>query len=293
MEFQGRQLETQSVTVEDAGGKIRLQLWESQVGVALFGKTYKFCNLSTREFNGEFFLTTTRQTTIEEARPLPGLGAIVSCDVREDPIISVCAEITRAEVTVSRTCGNCRCAQMDFQSKKKFHRCTKCNMLQKTAMFTASAIANVTVVGDCGELSVSINNSVLHLYLRNCDLIHLLQDAQDVEEHLLECGSLKLDIHNDKVVAMVNISNESPSASEECPSECPVPATPQVQSVGAVAEAGPSSARGELELLFAEAEVGSVCAVGAAADEAGQESELEFLCATVAAEVVCAESESN
>ncbi len=102
-----------------------------------------------------FFLTTTRQTTIEEARPLPGLGAIVSCDVREDPIISVCAEITRAEVTVSRTCGNCRCAQMDFQSKKKFNRCMKCNMLQKTAMFTASAIANVTVVGDCGEFSVS------------------------------------------------------------------------------------------------------------------------------------------
>ncbi len=55
VEFQGRQLETQSVTVEDAGGKIRLQLWDSQVGVALFGKTYKFCNLSTREFNGEFF----------------------------------------------------------------------------------------------------------------------------------------------------------------------------------------------------------------------------------------------
>ncbi len=54
-------------------------------------------------------------------------------------------------------------------------------MLQKTAMFTASAIANVTVVGDCGEFSVSIHNSVLHLYLRNCDLIHLLQDAQDVK----------------------------------------------------------------------------------------------------------------
>ncbi len=60
-----------------------------------------------------------------------------------------------------------------------------------------------------------------------------------------------------------------------------------------VAEAGPSSARGELDLLFAEADVGSVCAAGAAADEAGQESELEFLCATVAAEVVYAESESN
>ncbi len=47
--------------------------------------------------------------------------------------------------------------------------------------------------------SLSINNSVLHRYLRNCDLAHLLQDGQDIEEHLLECASLKLHIQNDNV----------------------------------------------------------------------------------------------
>ncbi|KAF4114196.1 hypothetical protein G5714_004419 [Onychostoma macrolepis] len=118
VELQGRPVETQSVIVQDGSGKIRLQLWESQVGQALFGKTYKFSNLSTREFNGELFVTTTRQTSIEQVGPLPGLGAIVSCEVREDPVISVCGEVIRAEVAVSRTCGNCRCAQTEFQPKK-------------------------------------------------------------------------------------------------------------------------------------------------------------------------------
>ncbi len=110
-ELQGRQVETQSVIIEDGSGKIRLQLWESQVGMVLFGKTYTFSNLSTREFSGELFVTTTRQTSIEQVRSVPGLGAIVPC---EDPVLSVCGEIIRAQVAVSRTRGNCRCAQTEF-----------------------------------------------------------------------------------------------------------------------------------------------------------------------------------
>ncbi|XP_026109895.1 uncharacterized protein LOC113082483 [Carassius auratus] len=271
VEFQGRQLETQSVIFEDASGKIRLQLWESQVGVVLFGKTYKFSNLSTREFQGELFVTTTRQSTIEEVGPLSGMGAIVPCDVREDPVISLCAEIIRAEVIVSRTCGNCKCSQTDFDSRKKFHRCMKCNMLQKSGMYTASAIANVTVLGDSGELNVCINNSVLHRYLRNGDITHLLQDAQDMEEHLLECGFLKLHIQNNNVVAMVKAPEQT--ASEACSSKSSVSAT------------------GDLELLCAADEVESVCA-GGAADEAGlacRTGELEIVAG--AAEAVCSTGE--
>ncbi len=140
-ELQGRQVETQSVIIEDGSGKIRLKLWESQVGMVLFGKTYTFSNLSTREFSGELFVTTTRQTSIEQVRSLPGLGAIVPCEVREDPVLSVCGEIIRAEVAVSRTCGNCRCAQTEFDPKKKFHRCLKCNMLQKTGLYQPTAFS--------------------------------------------------------------------------------------------------------------------------------------------------------
>ncbi len=87
-ELQGRQVETQSVIIEDGSGNIRLQLCESQVGMVLFGKTYTFSNLSTREFSCELCVTTTRQTSIEQVQSLPGLGAIVPC---EDPGISVCA----------------------------------------------------------------------------------------------------------------------------------------------------------------------------------------------------------
>ncbi len=241
--LQGRQVETQSVIIEDGSGKIRLQLWESQVGMVLFGKTYTFSNLSTREFSGELFVTTTRQTSIEQVRSLPGLGAIVPCEVREDPVISVCGEIIRAEVAVSRTCGNCRCAQTEFDPKNKFHRCLKCNMLQKMGMYQPTAFSNVTVLGDSGEVNVSINNSVLHRYLQNCDLTHLLQDGQDIEEHLLECGSLKLHIQNDNVVAMVKVPDETSSTSQECSSESSL-------SLCAIREARPSTT-GDLEMVYA------------------------------------------
>ncbi len=62
------------------------------------------------------------------------------------------------------------------------------------SLMMPTAFTNVTVLDDSGELNVSINNYVLHRYLRNSDLIHLLQDGQDIEEHLLECGSLKLHV---------------------------------------------------------------------------------------------------
>ncbi len=130
-------------------------------------------------------------------------------------------------------------------------------MLQKTGMYQPTAFA---VLGDSGELNVSINNSVLNRYLQNCDLTHLLQDGQDIEEHLLECGSLKLHIQNDNVVAMAKILEETTSTSEECSSESSV-------SVCAIREAGPVSAAGDLESVCAADEVESVCS-GGAADEA-------------------------
>ncbi|RXN22993.1 hypothetical protein ROHU_023110 [Labeo rohita] len=158
------------------------------------------------------------------------------CDVKEDPVVSVSGEVIRAEVTVSQTCGNCKTAQVDFQPKAKFHRCCKCKILQKTGMYKPSAIANVTVLGDIGEMNVSANNSVLHRYLVNCGLSHLLQDAQDIEEHFLDCGVLKLHIQNDNVVAITNISEESLSTSEESTSEVSMPAAGEVRSVSATVQ---------------------------------------------------------
>ncbi|KAL0152506.1 hypothetical protein M9458_052229 [Cirrhinus mrigala] len=247
VEIQGRQ---------DASGTIRVQLWESQVGVVCFGKTYK-------EFQGELFLTTTRETTVEAVSSLPGLGAMPRCDVKEDPVVSVTGEVIRAEVTVSRTCGNCKTAQVDFQPKK-------------TGMYKPSAVANVTVLGDIGEMNVSANNSVLHMYLVNCGLSHLLQDAQDVEEHFLDCGVLKLHIQNDNVVAIANISEESPSTSEESTSEVSTPAADKSPAMSATTEC-------EAELVCAAAE----------AEEMSATSESEFVCETGEAELVCAASEKE
>lgn len=46
-----------------------------------------------------------------------------------------------------------------------------------------------------------------------------------MEEYFLECGSIKLDIQNDTVMAMLKISEETPTASEESCSQSSTPVT--------------------------------------------------------------------
>lgn len=162
VEYQGRQLETKTSILEDITGKIKVQLWEDQVGSVSYGETYQFTNLTTREFKGELFLTTTKDTIIEKVQPLLGLGPIPPNTTTEEPVKSIYGIINRAKVLVSRCCGNCKFWQVSFETKKKFHRCEKCNMLQMTAMFKPTA--HVTVFGDFGERNLTINNSVLQVF---------------------------------------------------------------------------------------------------------------------------------
>lgn len=81
-------------------------------------------------------------------------------------------------------------------------------MLQKPGMYKATATAHVTVLGDFGESIFTIHNSVLQNVLASHDLTNLLEDGQDMEEYFLECGSLKVDIQNDNVIAMVKVPEE-------------------------------------------------------------------------------------
>jgi hypothetical protein len=117
VEFQGRHLETQSAQAEDATGRIKLQLWEDQIGMLSYGKSYRFTSLTTREFDGELFLTTTKETEIEEIPPLPGLGDISPHEEKEEPMTSLYGVINRAEVAVSRSCGNSTIWQTEFNPK--------------------------------------------------------------------------------------------------------------------------------------------------------------------------------
>lgn len=44
------------------------------------GESYKFTHLTTREYNGEMSLSTTKETIIEKVPLLFGLGSIVALD---------------------------------------------------------------------------------------------------------------------------------------------------------------------------------------------------------------------
>ena len=93
-------------------------------------------------------------------------------------------------------------------------------MLQKPAMNKSTATVHVTLFRDFGESIFTIHNSVLQKTISSHNLTNLLQDGQDMEEYFLECGSLKVDIQNDNVLAIVKVPEETeapPASSPQSP----------------------------------------------------------------------------
>lgn len=65
----GNVFEEQMCYVEDATGQTGVQVWNTEVDALEVGKKYKILSLSTREFRGNKFVTTTKNTRVLEVSP--------------------------------------------------------------------------------------------------------------------------------------------------------------------------------------------------------------------------------
>lgn len=165
VEFQGASIETQSCYLEDNTGTIKLQLWESLIGKVAFGSTYKITNVSTRVFAGSMYLTTSRQTEIEEVAPLVGLSENIQFTIDEGEVIVLEGSVTSVEVAISRRCLRCQAWQQDVDTRGQFHRCFRCKRLQYVKAYQPTVNASVTFVGDFGDRELTLPNSVIKRYV--------------------------------------------------------------------------------------------------------------------------------
>ncbi|XP_056116264.1 uncharacterized protein LOC130092433 [Rhinichthys klamathensis goyatoka] len=211
----GVPVDMQTCYVADHTSRIKLSLWETQVGALVHNKMYEITNVYTREFEGGFYLTATRFSQFKELVALSASAVDTPFTVDEGEITTVTAEISGVEVSIRRCCMKCRAWQADFNSKAKFHRCVKCGLLQKIISFLPTVTAKVSVSGDFGDDEFKLCNSVLRNHLDEEGLCNLLLDAQNVEEYLLEMGICLLKLQNSVVIALSKVNNDKAEAEPE------------------------------------------------------------------------------
>lgn len=211
----GAKVETQTCYVQDATGQVKLQLWAGQIGQVLCGHSYRMRNLSTREYVGSIFLTTTRNTEIVETKEVAGASSFVQFEVEEEQVTTYIGSIVRAEIAVSKKCTKCQAWQLEFNSAVKFHRCQRCKLLQKAEYYQCTASGRVAFLQENNEMDLNVTNSVISRYLEKEGMRHLLIEGQNVEEHLLTVDTWKVQIQRDVVVKIEKVAETAESEKSE------------------------------------------------------------------------------
>ncbi|XP_067278067.1 uncharacterized protein [Pseudorasbora parva] len=207
VEIRGANVETQTCHVEDASGRIKLQLWAGQIGMVLVDHSYQIRNLCTREYLGDLFLTTTRSTEIVEVKEVAGASSFEEFKVAEEDVSILTGTISRAEISVSKRCTKCQTWQVEFNSTMQFHRCERCRFLQKSSNYQCTAKGRVVLLLNEGdEMDLTVSNSVIRRYLQKENMLHLLIEGQNVEEHLLSGEAWQVKIQREVVVTIDKVA---------------------------------------------------------------------------------------
>lgn len=188
--------EVKTCKIGDPTGTIQLSLWDSQIDTVQLGKTYTFTNMSTRSFNGQTTLTTTRNTSITQSTSTITLPNTNTNNVQMQTN-TLTETIEGSTIAIKKLCPKCHSTQ-EMNSKDPFHRCSTCKILRKQASYITKCNGSLIFkIGD-DELSLAIPNSILTKFLKDKEVTCI--DAQDIEEYLLTCGPVTVKYTNDNHV---------------------------------------------------------------------------------------------
>lgn len=195
-----------SVAIADESSQIKLQLWDSQISAVKMHSSYTFTNLSVREYDGEKFLTTTKNSAIEEIDAVPVPETTVPLTIEnEDNLHTVESEVVAVKLASYFNCRSCyRRQTASFNSKQPFHRCEGCRLLRKTSHFQATTSGILHIVLDGVEMPLTLNNSVLKSFLETHHLTHLLEDTESLEMHFLTLEKLNISFNAERFITKLS-----------------------------------------------------------------------------------------
>ncbi|XP_033726298.1 uncharacterized protein LOC117315965 [Pecten maximus] len=206
-EVRGLNMTKQDVIIADQTDFINLTVWNNMVDSLLHNHHYILTNLTTRNFNNTKTLTTTVSTTVQELEEVPtDLKNVVNVDMDLAPVSQkIVGEISQVMIAQSKICNACKKKVGDQMCNEHstFFRCCFCNMKQKSSSLktSMSGTLNITTAEPDGKSTkVAIFHNVLMEFLKELNKTDLLNNANLLEEYLLELESVSITYGKDNVV---------------------------------------------------------------------------------------------
>ena len=152
-----KQLTLQNITIGDAKACCKLAVWETLVGQLEEGKTYKIKDIKVKQYNHHKSLSTTTDTTIEEASDL-GKVEELSDEEETSSYDIIEGEIDTVNVDEYQSCKRCKSKVTSVNNT--IVECKKCNLMMKASKCDQSCTAKITVSGDEERVLTLFSNMV-------------------------------------------------------------------------------------------------------------------------------------
>ena len=201
VDVRGTLMAKQDILLADATATIKLILWDNLVNTLEAQKSYKIQHLSTRFFNNEKFLTSTKDTTTEEIETLQNV--VAAPGKKENQKIT--GRVTQVGISSNVTCGNCR-KKAKLEPSTVIFRCGFCSMKQKISHTITTLYGNINLkAGDKAE-KLTIFHAQLTRFLIANNLEDMKEDTWRLEEYFLNKESVTVFYDEDKVIQSIEIS---------------------------------------------------------------------------------------
>lgn len=139
----GIKLTKQDCWLADQSMRIRLEIWEEEIGTVNVGSSYCFIDVRKKEFGGNHFLSTTKNGDIIE---IESIGDNLSTETIPNTNREIYGEILAVDkVTAYRECTSQRCKGKVNPKDKTVGKCSKCKRTVKLLLCKTNIYANFTV----------------------------------------------------------------------------------------------------------------------------------------------------
>ena len=191
---------TRNAVIADNTKAIKITFWQNCVDAVEQEKFYKITNCITTSFNNEIWINTTSNSKITEIEPFGEVKDSTNLLQASSSKI----ELALVSVTQHKKCSNVKCNKsitLDSSVPDPTFKCKHCLMKQKTANIKTATV----VVMNTESQSYTMYDSALKNFLEGESRLDLLQDADRLEDFLLEIENVEV-THNQNDHIIISLS---------------------------------------------------------------------------------------
>ncbi|XP_002733902.1 uncharacterized protein LOC100376261, partial [Saccoglossus kowalevskii] len=198
-------MQMQEFAIADSTSSMLIAIWGEQIDSIKLNSTYKFNDVSVREFQGTIQLTSTPDTTITETTPLTDVSTDNTPGMQMNTIRGT---IISAECTAKYYC-HCKKQLVDYAPEMSTIKCPYCSQRTKTSHLLPSIKAYINITSDSGKMHKLTASEVI---LQKLCPQHDLKRTDETEEILLDAEEQEFQVSGYNIISIspVNAHNDLP-----------------------------------------------------------------------------------